>query len=142
MKRFWSFIVLASFVVLPYAHAGQVVPSQIREVTLFSGQALVKREAVVSVQKGLNELLIKIEAFRIDRDSVTAKVFGAGEILSVQFKEIPLQEEAQQKVKDLIHKIEELRRAKGQISDQRKVLETDVPFRSSGAEKRQPFEIF
>jgi len=131
MKRFWSFIVLASFVVLPYAHAGQVVPSQIREVTLFSGQALVKREAVVSVQKGLNELLIKIEAFRIDRDSVTAKVFGAGEILSVQFKEIPLQEEAQQKVKDLIHKIEELRRAKGQISDQRKVLEKKESFLES-----------
>jgi len=131
MKRFWSFIMLASFFILPYAHAGQTVPSQIKEVTLFSGQALVKREAFVSVKKGLSELLIEIEAFRIDRDSVTAKVFGAGEILSVQFKEIPLKEEAQQKVKDLIQKIEELMRAKVQISDQRKVLEKKESFLGS-----------
>jgi len=50
------------------------------------------------------------------------KVFGAGEILSVQFKEIPLMEEAQQKVEDLLQKIEELSRNKGQLSDQRRVL--------------------
>jgi uncharacterized protein (TIGR02231 family) len=131
MKRFCSFIMLASFFIMPYAHAGQTVPSQIKEVTLFSGKALVKREAFVSVQRGPNELLIEIKAFHIDRDSVTAKVFGAGEILSVQFKEIPLKEEAQHKIKDLIQKIEELKRAKEKISDQRKVLEKKESFLES-----------
>jgi uncharacterized protein (TIGR02231 family) len=131
MKRICSFIMLASFFILPYAHAGQRVQSQIKEITLFSGQALVKREAFFPVQIGLNELLIEIEAFRIDSDSVTAKVFGGGEILSVQFKEIPLKEEGQQNVKDLIRKIEELRRAKGQIIDQKKLLEKKESFLES-----------
>lgn len=122
---------LLSFFIVPCAHAGQTVPSQIKEVTLFSGQALVKREAFISVQKGLNELLIEIEAFRIDKDSVTAKVFGAGEIFSVQFKEIPLKEAAQQKIKDLMQKIEELKRSRRQLSDQREILEKKESFLKS-----------
>jgi uncharacterized protein (TIGR02231 family) len=131
MKRLCSFILLASLFILPSAYGEQTVPSQIKEVTIFSGQALVRREAFVSVQRGLNEVLIEIEAFRIDRDSVTAKIFGAGEILSVQFKEIPLREEAQQKVKDLLQRIEELGRAKARFSDKRKVLEKKESFLES-----------
>jgi uncharacterized protein (TIGR02231 family) len=131
MKRFCRFIILVSFFILSYAHAGQTLPSQIKEVTLFSGQALVKREAFVSVQRGFNELLIEIEAFRIDKDSVTAKVFGAGEILSVQFKEIPLKEEAHQKIKDLIQKMEDLMSSKEQLANQRKVLEKKESFLES-----------
>jgi uncharacterized protein (TIGR02231 family) len=131
MKRFYGFILLFSFLVAPWAHAGQTVSSKIKEVTLFSGQALVKREAFVSVQKGINELLIEIDAFLIDADSVTAKVFGAGEIIGVQFKKIPLKEAPQQKIKDLMQKIEELRRSRRQLSDQREILEKKESFLKS-----------
>jgi hypothetical protein len=42
MKRFCSFIMLVSCFILPYAHAGQMVPSQIKEVTLFSALGSMK----------------------------------------------------------------------------------------------------
>jgi len=79
----------------PLSFAQETVPSQIKEVILFSNQALVKREAKADLRKGLNHILIELQAFQVDRDSVTAKVFGEGEIYSVQFKEIFLKESPQ-----------------------------------------------
>jgi len=124
MKKF-SFLIMFSslfFFVAPYAHAGEIVPSQIKEVTLFSGQALVKREAYSNVKKGLNELLLEIETFHVDKDSVTAKVFGSGEIFSVQFKEIPVKESPQEKIKILDQKINMLKKSKRNLSDQKLTL--------------------
>jgi len=101
MRKSYIFIVLFSFFIVPFAFAEKTVPSQIKEVTLFSGQAMVKREAFTTVQKGFNELLLEIEAFRIDQDSITAKIFGAGEIFSVQFKGIPIKESPRENIKAL-----------------------------------------
>ncbi|NVM24719.1 MAG: mucoidy inhibitor MuiA family protein [Desulfobacterales bacterium] len=128
MKKSYIYIVLFSFFIVPFAFAGQTVPSQIKEVTLFSGQALVKREAFTTVQKGLNELLLEIEAFRVDSDSVTAKVFGAGEIFSVQFKKIPIKEPPQDNIKVMEQKINELKKSKRLLSDQREVLNKEEAF--------------
>ena len=96
MKSSFIVMMLCVFLIVPFASADQTVPSQIKEVTLFAGQALVEREASATVQKGLNELLIEVQAFRVDKDSVMARVFGQGEIFSVQFKEIPLKEPPQE----------------------------------------------
>jgi len=128
MKKSYIYIVLFSFFIVPFAFAGQTVPSQIKEVTLFSGQALVKREAFTTVQKGLNELLLEIEAFRVDHDSVTAKVFGPGEIFSVQFKRIPIKEPPQDNIKVLEQRINELKKSKRLLSDQREVLTKEEAF--------------
>ena len=128
MKKSYIYIVLFSFFIVPFAFAGQTVPSQIKEVTLFSGQALVKREAFTTVQKGLNELLLEIEAFRVDSDSVTAKVFGAGEIFSVQFKKIPIKEPPQDNIKVMEQRINELKKSKRLLSDQREVLNKEEAF--------------
>jgi uncharacterized protein (TIGR02231 family) len=122
MKKSFVLIILFLLLIVPFAFAQKAVPSQIKEVTLFSGQALIKREAIASVQKGLNELLIGIESFYIDKDSVSAKVFGSGEILSVQFKEIPLAESPQENIKIIEQKIDELKKSKKTLSDQKIVL--------------------
>jgi hypothetical protein len=74
------------------AFSQDMVSSQIKEVTLFSTQTLAKREARVNVKEGLNELFTELEAFQIDKDSVSVKVFGDGELCSVQFKEVHLKE--------------------------------------------------
>jgi uncharacterized protein (TIGR02231 family) len=117
-----------SFFVVPFAFASQTVPSKIKGVTLFSGQALVKREAFAAVQKGLNDLLLEIEAFFIDKDSLTAKVFGAGEILSVQYKEMPVKEVPQEKIRVLEQKIDELEKSKRGLSDQKEILNRKESF--------------
>ena len=100
----------------------QTLPSQIKEVTLFSNQALVKREAKVKVHKGLNELALELEAFRVDRDSVSARVFGEGEVFSVQFKEIYLKESPQENIKNLEQKIRELKNSKKILLDEKGIL--------------------
>ncbi len=131
MKKISFFIILPLLLlslIFPHLFAGQTVPSQIKEVTLFSSQALVKREAFTTVQKGLNELLLEIEAFRVDQDSITAKVFGAGEIFSVQFKEIPIKESPRENIKALEQKINELKRSKRVLADKKEVLNKEESF--------------
>ena len=131
MRKTYIFIVLFSFFIVPLAFAEKTVPSKIKEVTLFSGQAMVTREAFTTVQKGLNELFLEIKAFRIDKDSITAKVFGAGEIFSVQFKKIPLKESPRENIKTLELKINELRKAKRVLADTKEILNKKESFLTS-----------
>jgi uncharacterized protein (TIGR02231 family) len=131
MRKTYIFIVLFSFFIVPFAFAEKTVPSQIKEVTLFSGQAMVKREAFTTVQKGLNELFLEIEAFRIDKDSITAKIFGAGEIFSVQFKKIPIKESPRENIKVLELKINKLRKAKRDLADKKEILKKKESFLAS-----------
>jgi uncharacterized protein (TIGR02231 family) len=115
----------------PLSFAQETVPSQIKEVILFSNQALVKREAKADLRRGLNHILIELQAFQVDRDSVTAKVFGEGEIYSVQFKEIYLKESPQEKIKTLERKIKELKESKRTLLDEKQVLNNREKFLGS-----------
>jgi len=128
MRKSYFFIVFFSFFIVPFAFAEKTVPSQITEVTLFSGQAMVKREAFTTVQKGLNELFLEIEAFRVDKDSITVKIFGAGEIFSVQFKKIPIKESPRENIKALEQKINELKKSKRVLADKKEVLNKKESF--------------
>lgn len=107
---------------IPLVYAQTIVPSQITSITLFSGQALVKRQAATTVDKGLNELFLEIEAFHVDKDSVTAKVYGSGEIFSVQFRDIPVKESPQESIKVLEQKIDQLKKSKKTLTDQKILL--------------------
>ncbi|MCK4485662.1 MAG: hypothetical protein KAU38_02750, partial [Desulfobacterales bacterium] len=79
MKTLSLFLLALSLgTTLCFAQEG--APSRIKEVTLFSNQALIHREANLRAHKGLNEILLELEAFRVDVDSVSAKVFGDGQI--------------------------------------------------------------
>jgi uncharacterized protein (TIGR02231 family) len=128
MRKSYIFIVLFSFFIVPFAFAEKTVPSQIKKVTLFSGQALVKREAFTTVQKRLNDLFLEIEAFSVDKDSITAKIFGAGEIFSVQFKKIPIKESPRENIKALEQKINELKKSKRVLADKKEVLNKEESF--------------
>ncbi len=113
------------------ALAAQTLDSRITEVTLFSNQAMVQREAEATVQPGLNEILLDVETFHIDPDSVTAKVFGQGEIFSVQFKQIPVQEAPQDNVRLLEQKISDRKRSRQALLDKQQALERQESFLNS-----------
>jgi len=117
--------------VLSTALAQDVVPSKIRSVTLFSNQALITREAKVPVQKGLNEIFIGVEAFNVDADSVSAKVFGKGELYSVQLKTIYLEKAPQENIKDLEKKLKDLKAAHTAMTDDINVLKNKERFLES-----------
>ena len=111
--------------------AQEVASSLIKEVTLFSNQALIHREANLSAHEGLNKILLELEAFRVDRDSISAKVFGDGQLFSVQFKEIYLKEPAQEKIQVLQQKIMELEESKRALLNEKDVLNKKELFLSS-----------
>ncbi|MFC1890790.1 DUF4139 domain-containing protein [Thermodesulfobacteriota bacterium] len=120
MKK--SFGIAAIFIlVISVSSSYAAIPSQIKEVTLFSNQAQIKREALGKAIKGLNEFHIEVQAFRLDSDSISAKVFGDGEIYSVQFKEVPLAQSPQSEIKALEKKIKEMNHS---ISSMQNELET------------------
>ena len=125
---------LSIFIVLLWAGvslAQDTVPSKIKEVTLFSNQALIKREVKTRVQKGLNEINLEIQAFAVDRNSISAKVFGDGEIVSVQYRETFLKVSPRPKIKELESKIEELGKSKRKLLDERETLKKKETFLNS-----------
>lgn len=111
-----------------HASAQDIVPSQIKSVTLFPNQALVIREANVKVHRGLNEILIDIEAFKVDSDSVSAKVFGKGEFYSVQFKDIYLQVAPQKNIRALEERLQQLKASYVALEDNRALLQNKERF--------------
>ena len=90
-KTMFCLLIFSIGWVIP-GYASQFLSSNITEVTLFSDQAMVSRTCLAEVQPGMNELLIEIEAVTADKDSVSARVFGHGEIISVQIRDIHLTE--------------------------------------------------
>jgi uncharacterized protein (TIGR02231 family) len=123
MKRSSLVALLVGLLGLTPSLAAQSVPSQIRSVTLFSDQALVQRHASAAVEPGLNEILLEVDAFEVDRESVTARVFGAGEIYSVQFKESAAIEPPQDKIRELTRRVAEFQRERRKRIDQKQGLQ-------------------
>ncbi len=132
LGRFLALLLLL-FLAVPVIPAGasETVPSKIRDVTLFTDQALVTREASLRVKPGLHELLLDVEAFQVDGDSVTAKVFGEGEILGVQFREVPLREAPQENIRALEQKLRSLRQTERRLNDDKEVLAKKEQFLKS-----------
>jgi uncharacterized protein (TIGR02231 family) len=125
LKNTISLVLFILFIVLvggSFCFSREVIPSKIKEVTLFTNQALVKREASLRVKKGLNELFLEIEAFGLDRDSVSAKVYGEGSLYSVQLKEIYLKEAPQKRIRELEERIRELKEKRSSLFNQLDIL--------------------
>jgi uncharacterized protein (TIGR02231 family) len=122
MKKTSLFILIGFFSLSTLVHASQFVTSNISEVTLFSNQAMVVREGQTHLKPGLNELLVETTAFNVDKDSVSAQVFGNGEMVSVQIKHIPLAEFPQEQVNILAEKLRKLNQSRKGLSDKKRVL--------------------
>jgi uncharacterized protein (TIGR02231 family) len=110
------------------AYAEQYVSTKISEVTLFSNQALVIREGRADLIPGMNQLLVETTAFSIDQDALTAQVFGSGEMISVQFKLVPLSEYPQDQVRTIRDKLREKQQARRVLTDKKTVLEKKAAF--------------
>ena len=62
--------------------------NRLREVTVFMGEAHLKREARCQAEAGLHRWLVETQAFQVDPDSVQASIRGKGEIQSVQYSKL------------------------------------------------------
>lgn len=111
--------------------APELVASAIQSITLFTNQAQVTRTAKTRIQKGVQEILIDVEAFHVDADSVSAKVFGQGEIYSVQYREVFLSQAPQENIFELEKKIEETTIAIKGLQKEMGVLDRRDDFLSS-----------
>ncbi len=125
------FFICVSFLGFNLAYSKDIKSSQIDKVILFTNQALVTRTANIKVNEGLNELSLEVEAFNVDADSVQAKVYGEGEIYSIQFKEIPLKEHPQKNIEELESKIQKLKDEKRSLQNSLDVLRKESSFLSS-----------
>ncbi len=114
--------------VSPATAIADTVPSTIGKVTLFTGQALVEREGEATVAKGINTLVLAVSAFHVDPDSVTATVFGKGELLSVQLVELPVAQTPQAQVRSIENKLIDLSRERARHMDRKQALEKKAAF--------------
>ncbi len=128
MKKASPYILIVFFILSTLGHASEFVSSQISEVTLFSNQAMVVREGQAHLTPGMNELLVETTAFNVDKDSVSAQVFGNGEMVSVQIKQIPLADFPQDQVNTLSEKLRKLKQSRKSLSDKKTVLGKKASF--------------
>lgn len=132
MKKILTRGIVPVLVLLAHSlSAAETAPSRITEVTLFSSQALVTRTAEVPVTAGPNEIQVSVGAFQVDPDSVTAKVFGEGRILAVQYREVPVAQTPQDKVRNLEDRLGERRWRERALQDEKAVLERQETFLNS-----------
>ena len=126
-------LILALFLVtgITLTFSQDIMTSEIKDVVLFTNQALVTRVVKAEVKKGLNEIGVEVEAFAVDSDSVQAKVYGDGEVYSVQFKEVPLKDEPQENIRKLTEEIQELNDQKKSLKNQRLTLNKQKSFLNS-----------
>ncbi|HMA84598.1 MAG TPA: mucoidy inhibitor MuiA family protein [Desulfosalsimonadaceae bacterium] len=137
MKRIPELLVLMLFLSSIPVQANTLVHSRIAAVTLYSGQALVQREATIEAESGVNTLELPINAFSIDAPSATAKVFGKGRIISVQVKTVPLPAPPQQKIRELEDRIEKLNQEKQAVLDRKKAASRQEAFLDAVSEFSQ-----
>ena len=131
MRVSWIVILIAAMAVNSQADSGSFVPSKIKAVTVFSNQALVTREAGVELREGFNVIQLVIDAFSIDPDSVTARLFGEGEILSVQLKELPVVDAPQEIIDTIEKKIEALQNNRQALINKERILQNKATFLSA-----------
>ncbi len=110
------------------AAADQPLDSKITKVTVFASQAMVTRTASADAEAGANRLIIPTEAFRLVSDSVTAVVFGEGEILGVQVVRMPVSEMPQEAIREIETRIENLEKEKAALLDAKKALQKQEVF--------------
>ncbi len=128
MKKTFCLSLMIFLVLLGNAHAEQYVYTQISNVTLFSNQALIVREGRAALIPGMNQLLVETTAFTVDRDALTAQVFGNGEMISVQFKLIPLSDYPQDRVRNIQDKLRETKHSRRTLTDKKAVLGKKTAF--------------
>jgi uncharacterized protein (TIGR02231 family) len=124
-------IMVSTLLVFSPVLAQEKMSTSIREVTVYSQGAMVKREGTSKVGKGIQELLIELQAFAIDKDSITARVFGEGEIQSVLFREIPVVDPGQTALKNAEEKLRKLKEARKQTANEKDVLDKKELFLTS-----------
>jgi uncharacterized protein (TIGR02231 family) len=97
--------------------------NRVRSCVLFSEQAYVTREASCTLEKGLQRISLELGAIDVDGDSAQARVFGAGEILSVQYQERPTSEHVQSKIQAMIDERLGLGREKALLEGRKRIVE-------------------
>ena len=122
--------------------------NQITEVVVYSNQAYVKRQARIKAHPGLNQFLIQIQAHRVDRDSAQASVYGDGEILGVQYREVPIKDFTQPDIGDLVsqkekleHQRKILKNEKSVIGKQERFLDSVVGFAETDMPKKMKTQL-
>ncbi len=107
------------------------VPSNIQAVTVFNDRARVIRSAKTAVNAGLNEIRIQTTAFRLDPDSVMARVYGKGELAGVQYRQVPIEGHPLEKIETLKQKLRDLERRLAALDGEKTVLDRRRAFLDS-----------
>jgi uncharacterized protein (TIGR02231 family) len=112
----------------PAMAAEQTVPAKITDVVVYTDRAQVTRKGAADVAAGVNRLRIPVTAFAVDPDAVTATVNGKGEIIAVQYLEMPVREASQEKVRALEARIEALKQERRTRVDEKSALQRQEEF--------------
>ena len=128
MKRICFILLVWIGFTVPAPAAEQIVAARIIDVVVYTDRAQVTRKGTAEVAAGVNRLRVPVTAFGVDPDAVTATVNGRGEIIAVQYLEMPVREAAQEKVRALEAKMEALKQERRTRTDEKSALQRQEEF--------------
>ena len=112
-------------------NAGRPVASEITAVTVYAGDALVTREATARTGTEAARLVLETDVARIARDSVSAKVYGEGEIAGVRIIRMPVAAAPLEKIRELEAKLGSLKEERQAAADAKETLGRQEAFLNS-----------
>ncbi len=112
-------------------HLTEAEGNRITGITVFTSQAQIKRQFTVNAEAGMNRYTVELTAFSIDQESTQARVFGKGEILGVQYLQVPVKDIPQEKVRELDDEKRRLTQQKMTLNHKRETLEKQIRFLDS-----------
>jgi len=124
-------IMAVLLVVTDDANAGRPVASEITAVTVYAGDALVTREAASRTGAETARLVVETDVARIARDSVSASVYGEGEILGVRIVRMPVAAAPLEKIRELEAKLGSLKEKRQAVADAKEALGRQEAFLNS-----------
>ncbi|MBN2062878.1 MAG: mucoidy inhibitor MuiA family protein [Deltaproteobacteria bacterium] len=128
MKHLFPVLLLMIGFTLPAMATEKSVTARVTDVVVYIDRAQVTRKGTVDVAAGVNRLRVPIDAFAVDPDAVTATVDGRGELLAVQYLEMPITEASQEKIRTLEARIENLKQERRTRTDERNALQRQDEF--------------
>jgi uncharacterized protein (TIGR02231 family) len=131
MKKICPALLIVMLTAATAFGAQHTISAGITEATVYFDQARITRQASASVEAGTHRLLVGVDAFSLDPDSVTAEIRGEGRILGVQVSRMPVSRSPREKIRELEARRDALLEKQQEIKDEKTALKRQEAFLDS-----------
>lgn len=102
--------------------------NRVTRVAVFRDSARITRRATTNIASGVNRIAVQVLADRVEQSSLLARVFAAGELLGVQYRETPVVRSPREEVEALERELDAAIDKEAEIAAQERRVAKQMTF--------------